>query len=368
MFEYFAVRSVLACAVDHPVAITSTLKGTFSGEVIDCTTETVAESLDNPEQQYDAVCFYGNVTWHSLRAIEAALAPVFAKMESERRRLPILVVDAGVPDGPPDWLADESLPAQFRRGMATRDGVRLAFGRLVDGYAYSQLWVPVPTVIGLAVPNEQWKELGPLAAMIESLSRELANADQRATEAIALAYQASLVEDTEEDIGFSPKDFGIVLAKDLSSATANASEAGVEAARLVRRPDGRVFLLDSGKRKHINSTLVVKILARQLGAVSSISPEDLEAYKKTSSVTVIRGSKGSYQIVLNNKRIMLRGFPVVSFAAEEDLENLEVLTTISLSKISFDDELGGREMLRRALSRAALRIKSKVASFFRFGG
>jgi len=340
VLDHFGVRRILRCAIDAPVVAGSKPESLRPIEVVACDTDTISTRLDDPKQPFDALWFHGHVTWHGIQSLAAMLAISIDRARRKSRRLPILVVEGEALEGPPAWSPPESLAAQFRRTESTKEGVRLAFSRLLEGQGYVHLWLSSGVGVGLAVAEEDWQNLGSLAFVVETLAGQLTHVQQRASEALALGYENALTASTPGFVASPDQNCGFVVGRPLLASTSKpmrAGSVGSDLSKLARQPDGRVFLLEAGLRRHVPSGLVARILQHLLGPPEKMSAAELDAYEPAEPVHVIRGTGGSSQLIVARERVVLRGFPVISVAPESELEEIAVSSTLNLNKIRYDD-------------------------------
>ena len=340
VLDHFGVRRILRCAIDAPVVAGSKPESLRPTEVVACDTDTLASRLDDPEQPFDALWLHGHGTWHGIQSLAATLAISIDRARRKSRRLPILVVEGEALEGPPAWSPPESLAAQFRRTESTKEGVRLAFSRLLEGQGYVNLWLPSGVGVGLAVAEEDWQKLGSLAFVVETLAGQLTQVQQRASEALALGYENALAASTPGFAASPDQNCGFVVGHALLASTSKPIQPGSvggDSSKLARQSDGRVFLLEAGLRRHVPSGLVARILQHLLGPPVQMSPVELDAYEPAEPVHVTRGTGGSCQLIVARERVVLLGFPVISIAPESELEEIAVSSTLNLNQLRYYD-------------------------------
>jgi hypothetical protein len=89
-------------------------------------------------------------------------------------------------------------------------------------------------------------------------------------------------------------------------------------ARLRRDDEGRVFLVEAGRRRRLPSGLVAAALEPEVGAVLPAEPGSLEALEEGPPVAVVRPASGPPVLVADGRRFPLYGLPVPRSATPEE--------------------------------------------------
>lgn len=363
-------RCILRCAIDRPDEgfTTATELGHASVDV--CEPENLASHLASTEKSYDALWLTGHATWHGLRGLQEIVTSAIEARRHDAARPLILLLEGPPPEGPPAWSTPEALAAHFVRADAIKEGGRIGLESLVEGQGYIVVWFSSGAGAGLAVPEQLWRELGPLAAMLRTLADELRVEQRRAAAALALAYE-SQTEVVAQAAPPAPTINGDALVAQYLAA-GGLVDNELEALRLVCSDDGSWFLVEGKVRRYIASGVIVQALLRALGGPVPMSADDLESYEEAAPLVVVTSPDDRAYLVVAGTRIALRGFPRVVPATQRAISRIKISKTVNVNEMQFPRANGVSQQrpaepansswMSRALTRALTVSQALAAS------
>jgi hypothetical protein len=139
---------------------------------------------------------------------------------------------------------------------------------------------------------------------------------------------------------------------------------------LVRRRNGRTFLVEGGYRREVRSGVIAAALEEKLGAAREVKDREFDRWTDGIPVEVLEGPQGPPFVVVGGRRLPLRGMPLPYPVSGDQMERFpkgpEVnVGAASVSRARFRQAIYGRyqvERLRSAVARKGVVGAGKEAA------
>jgi hypothetical protein len=158
--------------------------------------------------------------------------------------------------------------------------------------------------------------------------------------------------------------FGTSAAGARRAATAGswlqqlAADAAEDAPHLVRRTNGRAFLIEGGYRREIRSGVVAAALEEKFGLARRVNNSDFDRWTDGVPVEVLEGPQGPPFVAVGGRRLPLRGMPLPYPVSGEQMALLPPGPEINVgqanvSRARFREAMYGRYQIDRVRSAIA---------------
>jgi len=139
---------------------------------------------------------------------------------------------------------------------------------------------------------------------------------------------------------------------------------------LVRRKNGRTFLVEGGYRREIRSGVIAAALEEKLGAARVVKDGEFGRWTDGVPVEALEGPQGPPFVVVGGRRLPLRGMPLPYPVSGDQMELLPKgaelnVGTANVSRARFRQAMYGRyqaERLRSAVARRGIIGTAKEAA------
>jgi hypothetical protein len=127
---------------------------------------------------------------------------------------------------------------------------------------------------------------------------------------------------------------------------------------LVRRTNGRAYLIEGGYRREIRSGVIAAALEEKLGRPRRVKNSDFDRWTDGVPVEVLEGPQGAPFVVVGGRRLPLRGMPLPYPVSGEQMALLPQGPEINVgqanvSRARFREAMYGRYQMERVRSAIA---------------
>jgi hypothetical protein len=130
-------------------------------------------------------------------------------------------------------------------------------------------------------------------------------------------------------------------------------DAGAGDPFLVRRSNGRTYVIEGDHRREVRAGLLAAALEQMLGPARDVGDDELERWTDSVPVEVLEGPKGAPFVVVGSRRLPIRGLPLphpVSYYEMQMFPEGQELNVASanVSRARFEGALSGKHQVQRA--------------------
>jgi hypothetical protein len=128
---------------------------------------------------------------------------------------------------------------------------------------------------------------------------------------------------------------------------------GIRESRVVRAPDGSVFLVEGSTKRPLRSGLLAAAIENVLGETTDVTEEELQQLTEGPPVALFEGTKGNPFVIIGGRRHSVTGlplpYPVDDLQASDLPEGEEInVAAANISRRRFDEARTGQFQLNRA--------------------
>jgi hypothetical protein len=129
---------------------------------------------------------------------------------------------------------------------------------------------------------------------------------------------------------------------------------------LVRKPNGKVFLIEGSDRRAVKSGLLAAALERDLGAARVVTGDELQNWTPSVPVEVFEAPEAAPFVVVGGQRLPVRGLPPFNAVSAIDLDRFPKgkplnVASANVPRSRYEAAISGRYQIQRLRSAVARR-------------
>jgi hypothetical protein len=132
---------------------------------------------------------------------------------------------------------------------------------------------------------------------------------------------------------------------------------------LVRRRNGRTFVVEGGYRRDVRSGVIAAALEKRLGTARVVKDSKFDRWTDGVPVEVLEGPKGPPFVVVGGRRLPLRGLPLLYPVSGDQMELFPKGPEVNVGAANLRQVMYGRyQRLRAAVARKGVIGTAKEAT------